>query len=453
METRILILGAGPTGLGAAYRLHELGYRNWLIYEKNDYIGGLSASFKDSEGFIWDVGGHVMFSHYKYFDEVIQKLLGDDYLEHQRESWIRLTNGWVPYPFQNNIRYLPKEALLECLIGFYKASKNHSKNSHNFKEWILATFGEGIAKYFMLPYNTKLWRVPLELMSKEWIAERVSVVDFERVLTNVILARDDIGWGPNHVFKFPLRGGTGGLFDKFLPYVKDGLRMKKEAVRIDIKGKTITFSDGSHDHYDVLINTSPLGSFIKKLDVSPEVVKKAAKDLVFNSVYVVGVGLKRKLQSSKCWIYMPENTSPFYRVTLFSNYSPYNVPDANVEKYCSYMCETSFFKDMLVDKEHVVEDTIQGLIDSKFIGEEERKLIVSSYLIEVEKAYPIPTLKRDKALAVIQKYLEQNGVFSRGRFGAWRYEIGNMDHSFMMGVQCVNALLNRGEEEVFNYED
>jgi protoporphyrinogen oxidase len=70
-EKKIVILGAGPTGLGAAYRLQELGYRNWAIYERHDYVGGLATSFVDDAGFTYDIGGHVMFSHYPYFDTLV----------------------------------------------------------------------------------------------------------------------------------------------------------------------------------------------------------------------------------------------------------------------------------------------------------------------------------------------------------------------------------------------
>jgi len=97
--SRILIIGGGPTGLGAAYRLRERGYSNWVLYEKTDHLGGLAASFRDERGFTWDVGGHVMFSHYPYYDAVVARLLGNDYLEHERESWIRILDRWVPYPF------------------------------------------------------------------------------------------------------------------------------------------------------------------------------------------------------------------------------------------------------------------------------------------------------------------------------------------------------------------
>ncbi|NJR12805.1 NAD(P)-binding protein [bacterium] len=87
-QPKIVILGAGPTGLGAAYRLNELGYTNWAIYERNNYIGGLATSFQDDAGFIYDIGGHVMFSHYEYFDKLVDKLLGDEYTEIQREAWV-----------------------------------------------------------------------------------------------------------------------------------------------------------------------------------------------------------------------------------------------------------------------------------------------------------------------------------------------------------------------------
>ena len=79
MQEKIVIIGAGPTGLGAAYRLKELGYTNFELYERSPQIGGLASSFTDSAGFTWDIGGHVMFSHYKYYDDVFDKLMGSDF--------------------------------------------------------------------------------------------------------------------------------------------------------------------------------------------------------------------------------------------------------------------------------------------------------------------------------------------------------------------------------------
>jgi len=71
---KILIIGAGPCGLGAAYRLEQLGYWDWQVFERNSYVGGLSASFFDDLGFTWNVGGHVLFSHYEYSTKLFPML-------------------------------------------------------------------------------------------------------------------------------------------------------------------------------------------------------------------------------------------------------------------------------------------------------------------------------------------------------------------------------------------
>lgn len=443
MVTKLIIIGAGPTGLGAAYRLHELGYLNWEIYERNPYIGGLAASFKDNKGFTWDIGGHVLFSHFEYVDKLIDKLLGDEYLLHQRDAWIWLLNSWIPYPFQNNIRHLPKDKLLESLMGLIRVqSKNHS--SKNFQEWISSTFGEGIAKYFMLPYNQKVWAYPLELMDKNWIAERVSVIDIERVLKNVVYEQDEREWGPNSQFKFPLHGGTGGLFTRFMPYINDHLTLNEEMVEVDADRKVARFSTGREVSYDILISTIPLDQFIFKMTPKKDLILEAAKSLKHNGVLSVGVGIKKPCPSNKCWIYFPEDNCCFYRVTYFSNYSPNNVPDP--QRFYSLMCETAYSEHKPEDKKEIVEKTIAGLVNAKLITEADRNLIETTHVIEASYAYPVPTLNRDKALGTIQPYLEGKGIFSRGRFGAWKYENGNMDHSIMQGVGVVNRILGLEEK-------
>jgi protoporphyrinogen oxidase len=442
MQDRIVILGAGPTGLGAAYRLHELGYKNWAIYDKNPYIGGLSASFEDNKGFTWDIGGHVFFSHYDYVDKLTNLLLGNEYLLHQRDAWIWLLNSWVPYPFQNNIKYLPKDALLECLLGLTRVRVN-KHTGENFQEWILSTFGEGIAKYFMLPNNRKSWAYPLDLIDKNWIggAGSISVIDIERVLRNIVYDQDDRSWGANRQFKFPLHGGTGGLFSRFMPYIKDHLMLNEDMSEIDIDKRTLGFSSGKEVNYDILINTSPLDQFILRITPKNNSLLKAAKSLKHNGVFSVGIGIRKPCPSKKCWVYFPESNCCFYRVTYFSNYSPQNVPDP--QSFYSLMCETSYSKYKPVDRNTIVEKTVEGLVNTGVITKSDTELITSMHVIQADYAYPIPTLKRDEALSLIQPYLEQRGIFSRGRFGAWKYETSSMDQSIMQGVEVVNKILEQ----------
>jgi protoporphyrinogen oxidase len=449
---KIVIIGAGPTGLGAAYRLHELGYDNWILYEKSDEVGGHSTSHIDAHGFVWDEGGHVIFSHYPYFDNLIDKMLGKEVHERIRESWIvQGDDSWVPYPFQSNLRYLPKEDQVRCLLGAAKAAANGGGgNAKNFRDWTLETFGEGIAEAFMFPYNSKVWTTPLEQMSKSWIADRVAVVDFKRLLENVLYERDDVGWGPNSKFKFPLHGGTGQIYRRMAEQFPAKIHGGKKLAEVDVAQRRISFEDGSGDSYDVLISTAPLDLLAHMIRPVEEKLREAAAGLEHNNLLVLGLGLKKKIETGRCWIYFTDSAMPCYRATYFSHYSPNNVPGGDTEKYSSLMCEMSFRVGETPDPERVLDRVIDGLIRAKMLEESDRQRVVSRYHRVIAYSYPIPTLGRDRALGILQPALLEKGIYSRGRFGAWRYEIGNMDHSVLMGVEAANNIVAGEKELVFH---
>jgi protoporphyrinogen oxidase len=450
-QKKIVIIGAGPTGLGAAYRLNELAYDNWALYEKADYIGGHASSHVDVQGFVWDEGGHVIFSHYPYFDTLIDRMLGSDENQLVRESWIVSGESWVPYPLQNNLRYLPKPVQVECILGAAAAASNgKSKDAANFREWILASFGEGIAKVFMFPYNAKVWTTPLENMSKSWIAERVAVTDLKRMLESVLLERDDVGWGPNNKFKFPLHGGTGEIYRRIADCFPERIHRGKELVEVDYDRRRISFADGTGDTYDTLISSAPIDLLVRALKPVDEELRESAAHLEHNNLLVLGIGLKKKIETGTCWIYFADESMPCYRGTYFSHYSRFNVPGGDTERYSSLMCEMSFRVGESPNAESILDRVIAELIRVKILEESDRERIVSRYSRTVAYSYPIPTLGRDRALGILQPALMQRGIYSRGRFGAWRYEIGNMDHSVMMGVEAVNHILAGENENVFH---
>jgi protoporphyrinogen oxidase len=448
---KIVIVGAGPTGLGAAYRLHELGYDNWVLYEKSANVGGHATSHVDEHGFVWDEGGHVIFSHYPYFDKLVDKVLGKEVHERIRESWIVKGESWVPYPFQSNLRYLPKEVQVSCLLGAAKAASNDGgRNADNFRDWILNTFGEGIAEAFMFPYNQKVWTTPLEQMSKSWIADRVAVMDFKRLLENVLYERDDVEWGPNSKFKFPLHGGTGEIYRRIAAHFPEKIHAGKQLTEVDVEHRRISFADGSGENYDVLVSTAPLDLLAQMIRPVDDRLRDAAQDLEHNNLLVVGLGLKKKIDTGRCWIYFTDAEMPCYRATYFSHYSPFNVPNGDVEHYSSLMCEISFRVGESPDPDKMLDQVTAGLIRGKLLEESDRDLVVSRYKRIVGYSYPIPTLRRDRALDVLQPALLEKGIYSRGRFGAWRYEVGNMDHSVLMGVEAVNNILAGEKELVFH---
>jgi protoporphyrinogen oxidase len=441
-QKKIVIIGAGPTGLGAAYRLKELGYKNFQMYDRLGHLGGLASSYTDSAGFTWDVGGHVMFSHYKYYDDVFDKLMGNDFQLNMRECWVRMFENWVPYPFQNNIRYLPKEVTLECLTGLIEAqTQRDHKKARNFEEFIDAVFGDGIAKHFMKPYNFKVWAHPPKMMNKEWIGERVAMVDINRAIKNVVMGSDDFGWGPNNQFKFPLYGGTGEFYRRFAKPLEGHYQLNKTVDFINLLRKEIRFKDGEIVKYDILISTTPLDKLCNDMlnGEVPRDIKKATASLRHSGGYMVGIGIKQTCPSTKSWMYFPEDNCPFYRATYLSNYSPHMTPDN--KQYYSLLTETSYSEFKPVDGGRIVEDTVQGLINAGMLTEEDRKDICDTWVFDAKYSYPTPSVERDAILAQAIPFLEQHQIYSRGRFGMWKYEVSNTDHSLMQGVELVNRLL------------
>jgi len=179
-------------------------------------------------------------------------------------------------------------------------------------------------------------------------------------------------------------------------------------------------------------------------------VARTAAGLKHSSGYMVGIGLKSRepgagTPDTKSWMYFPEENCPFYRVTYLSNYSPNMTPDK--DNYYSLLCESSesAFKPTPgkngADPEAMIEETIRGLENAGMLLPGERANIVSRWCYYADYSYPTPSVERDDILAEVIPWLEGRDIFSRGRFGMWKYEVSNTDHTLMQGVELVNRLL------------
>src|SRR5262245_43406215 len=261
-ERPIVILGAGPTGLGAAWRLNEIGHTNWSLFEASDHAGGLASSFVDDQGFTWDIGGHVLFSHYRYFDDLMETALGDRWVEHVREAWVWMRERFIPYPLQNNIWRLPPDELAACVDGLREVdARQHQQQPRpaSFRDWLLARFGRGLCDAFLFPYNVKVWAYDPSALDVGWMGERVAPVDLARILHNIEQQQDDVAWGPNATFRFPLHGGTGAIWNAVRERLPAGrLHFGRRAVRINARAQTIEFAGGETIEYEHLVSTIPL---------------------------------------------------------------------------------------------------------------------------------------------------------------------------------------------------
>jgi len=470
----ILIVGAGPTGLGAANRLKQNKHEDWLLIDAFDEAGGLACTDITKEGFLFDMGGHVIFSHFRYFDELLDAAVGkgeEHWAVHERVSYVWMKNRWVPYPFQNNICSLPLEDQVNCINGLIEAKVANAIATSapaNFDEWILRVMGEGIADIFMRPYNFKVWAVPTTKMQCSWLGERVATANVAKVVENVLRQKEESGWGPNAVFRFPHEGGTGAIWKKvaaLLPPEKQ--RYKKKITALDPKAKQVTLSDGSKIQYNKLLSTIPLDITLTWLGK-----EDWAKELTYSSSHIIGLGLRgTNPHDTKCWMYYPEDDCPFYRCTVFSHYAAKNAPSAEVQlptqrlgdaslpvadtsarpgPYWSLMFEVSENKEFKpVNYDTIVEETIQGAINTKMIQSTDE--IVSIYYRRLEHGYPTPSLERDGVLEKALPWLKEQDIWSRGRFGCYKYEVANQDHSCAIGVEAADNILYGSKEFTMTY--
>ncbi|KAF1919422.1 hypothetical protein BDU57DRAFT_512499 [Ampelomyces quisqualis] len=476
----VLVIGAGPTGLGAAKRLHQIDGPSWLIVDANETPGGLASTDVTPEGFLYDVGGHVIFSHYKYFDDCIDEALpkDGDWYTHQRISYVRCKGQWVPYPFQNNLSMLNKDDQAKCVDGLIDAALEARvaiTKPKDFDEWIMRQMGVGIADLFMRPYNYKVWAVPTTKMQCQWLGERVAAPNVKGVINNIIHNKTAGNWGPNATFRFPARDGTGGIWiavDGTLPDEKKRYGDKGSVTKVDAGGHKVHLKDGTVVNYKKLVNTMAVDSLVEKMG-DKELID-LSKGLFYSSTHVIGVGLRGERPArigDKCWLYFPEDDCPFYRATIFSNYSPYNQPQADVKlatqqladgskpsstepqpgPYWSIMLEVSESSLKPVDHKNMLRDCIQGLINTEMIKSDDE--IVSTYNRRFDHGYPTPSLEREGVLTKLLPALQAKDILSRGRFGSWRYEVGNQDHSFMLGVEAVDHVVNGAVELTLNHPD
>ena len=193
----------------------------------------------------------------------------------------------------------------------------------------------------------------------------------------------------------------------------------------------------------------PLPRTVRSLNVKDNYVDQIS-EFKWSSTHVVGIGIEGNIPEelqTKCWMYFPEENVPFYRSTVFSNYATANVPKP--ESQWSLMCEISESPLKRVDHETVIEETILGLKSVGILLDD--AVVVSTWKKFLPFGYPTPFVGRDELLKEILPDLEERNIYSRGRFGGWKYEVSNQDHSLMQGVELVEALLLGEKEQTFYY--
>jgi protoporphyrinogen oxidase len=427
METEVLIIGAGLAGLSAGY---HLGQAEHILIEAEDRVGGLCKSFY-VDGFHFDCTGHLIHFRTPEGKKIIHDLVGDHIQEHHRKAAIYLAGRYTDYPFQANTYGLPAEIIKECVLGFMETLLHPKKKKiENFRDWVYETFGNGIARHFMVPYNEKLWQHDLSDIALDWVNWSIPKPSLEDVL-NGALGIKNKQFGYNPVFYYPAWGGIGLLPDSFP--VRGQLLLDSRVVKIDLRKRRVTLQDGRKIKYRYLFSTMPLHAFIRILENPTTSMNSAAEKLQYVSVLNVNLGINRPNVLPYHWVYFPEKDKPFYRIGCTSNFSSAVSPPGTS---CLYI-EISLRSDQAFDLNALVSQTIASLKNIGILKDSDK--VVSQYPVVLQYAYVVYNSERKKAVERIHRYLNRHDAFSFGRYGSWVYS--SMEDAVLEGKAHAEKLL------------
>ena len=470
---RYVVIGAGPTGLSAAYHLDE----KTLLLDKNPTVGGWCRSIQDN-GFTFDHAGHIMFSNDAYVLELYKTLLGNNIHWQNREAWVYSKGVHTRYPFQGALYGLPPHVIKECIVGAIESrygiekkseakpiSENcplsdqaersdccadgtvslptkssllkdevlPKKKTENFEEFIYRMWGSGIAKHFAIPYNNKLWKVPLTEMETSWLGGRVPLPDLEEIIEGALepVAKP---MGPNARFGYPLQGGFQAMMSGFIPHIKGTIELNAAVVRISPDNHLITLSDGRRFRYENMISTMPLPELIRIMgSEAPQHVRKAAAELRHVSVRCVNLGIGRENITDKHWIYYPEDTI-FHRIFVQGNASP----NCNPPGGFGLTCEISYTLDkpLPCDGQELIERCVNDCIKVGMLLTDDK--LITANLVDMPYAYVIYDYVRALNVEIVKNWLSKHDISLAGRYSEWEYY--NSDHAFIAGKKAADKL-------------
>lgn len=436
MKTDCLILGGGLAGLSTAHHLGKLGARSRLVVEARASAGGTAGSVKTG-GFTFDYTGHLLHLHDPYGMKFILGLLKDNVAVHQRRAWIHSSGVDTRYPFQANTRGLPPAVVLDCVAGFLETVRRPVPLAKNpdFLSWSRATFGAGITRRFMKPYNEKLWQTPLSRMTTEWQGRFVPKPSAAEVLYGALTDQNKL-FGYNATFRYPVRGGIQSLPDALAARLEPGvLRLGARVTAVDLREKTAAVEGLGEVRYEKLVNTLPLSSFLDLTAPLPPEVKAARRRLRWNTVWNLNLGVARAGVTDKHWIYYPEKKFPFYRVGCSSNFAKSVAPKGHSSLYV----EVARPGGTRVDAAKLEREILKGLREAGLLRRSDE--LSARAWMPIEVGYVVYDFHRTPAVSAIFRHLGRAGVESIGRYGAWKYSF--MEETILDGKRCAERLTGK----------
>jgi protoporphyrinogen oxidase len=429
------ILGCGLTGLTIAHLLNKKGIE-FKLFEKETNCGGLMRTLKQS-GFTFDCGGsHVIFSKDKEALSFLLGLLGKNKRKRRRNTKVLYKGCYIKYPFENGLAGLSEKENFECLYSFVQNLINKQKGKRtkpkNLKDWFYYTFGDGITEKYLIPYNTKIWKYPIDKMSPEWV-NRIPNPPLEDIIKSSLGIKTE-GYVHQLNFYYPIRGGIQTLIDKLIDSIRERILVDFEIRKIGQEGNKWRISDGKQEELcDKIVSTIPVNELVKAM-TAPKEVKEAASNLKYNSLICVMIGLDIKKISKLSWLYIPNRDILPHRVSFPSNYSQHVTPLGKSSVLAEITCTMQSKIWEMADYE-IVDRVIDDLAGLKIL---DKKHVCFSVVRKTKYAYVLNDLNFFENIQRIKEFLFQEGIDTIGRFGEFRYL--NMDACVRRAIEYVNSV-------------
>jgi protoporphyrinogen oxidase len=427
----IVILGSGMGGYGAAYRFHNEGIKP-VMYDKNSYYGGHTASFPDS-GYVFDQGPHISFTKDTRIQELFAESVGGKY----ESMALNLNNywrgHWPQHPVQLHLHGLPEDIVVKALSDFVEERSAPERTIKTYADWLLSSFGRTFAELFPMQYTKKYHLTTADNMSTDWLGPRVYRPSLEEVLRGAISpTAPNVHYITN--FRYPEKGGFQSYLNKFVPL--GNLKLDHELVSIDARARELHFANGVVTKYDALVSSIPLPDMIRMIKGAPKDVAEAAGRLACSTCILVNVGVNREDLSKSQLTYIYDDDICFTRLSFPHMFSRNNVPPGTG----SIQAEVYFsnkYKPLTSKPDDLIQPVIKDLRRMGLIREDDKVLFSNARLLKY--ANIIFDLDRAAALKTVHGYLDDLGITYCGRYGDWGYMW--TDESFKSGEQAAERAL------------
>ena len=397
-----LILGAGLSGLSAAYFLGD----DYLIIEKDSTPGGYCRTIPNKQ-FVWDYAGH--FYHFrtkKYKNLFLSMVEPEEIIQQKKNTKIYYQGKLIDYPFQTNIHELEKNEFIDCLYDLYFREKDAKYN--NFLDMLYAKFGHATTEKFLRPYNEKLYATDLHSLDKDAMGRFFPYADFDAVIKNM---KQDAAVTYNDNFMY-LKKGTGYFIKKLYSCLDPSkILFNTEVISINPEQKLATTSSGQIIHYENLISTIPANQF---LSLFGDKYSNLKDSLSYNQVLVLNLGFDAPSPrfKSEHWLYFPDKSLNFYRISFYNNIlgtSPLSV-----------YVEIGFPKEATnINVDAELAKTLDGMKQTGIINDSMH--LVDHNAIIMNPAYVHIANSTDDALKKLFSELERDQIYTLGRYGRWTY--------------------------------